>query len=209
MKYHEVYFRINTPSYYNGNPVGFADDGKAFYDEITGIFAHDGWKVHKPMCSGECPTVHKDNQSLYLHPQCPSGVLSDEQREHIETLMQGAKTFRLEATDIYKECYDMSIDEAREMLNTAGIKEWYLKDLHTTRTTKFKTGVIDSAVYHFEIPALHKGKYADITKEVCTEILHGLVESGMVIYEEIRGKDCYRAANKTELRRIKPSTVTR
>ena len=208
MKYHEVYFRINTPSYYKGNPVGFADDGKDFYDEITAIFANDGWTVRGSMGRGICPMIYKDNQSLYLHPQCPSGVISDDNREHIETLMQNAKTFHWEATDVYKEFYDMSIDAARETLKSAGIVEWFMKTLHTTRTTKYKTGVIDSAVYHFDIPALHKGKYTDVTKEVCTEILHKLVESGMVKFEEIKGKNCYRAANKTELRRVKPCTVT-
>ena len=110
--YKNVYFRINTPSYYNPNGVGFKnpEDSNKFHTETLNIFLNDNWTVKesKYKSCGGCVRVTKDKQELYLHPQSFSGVVLEDNIIYIEQLLSNNDLFKFERTDIYDDVFDIT-----------------------------------------------------------------------------------------------------
>ncbi len=118
--YHNVYFRINTPSYYGEHGVGFQTDEQKqeFYKEVTELFLNNGWLLKPREYSNSCPIVINGKQELYLHPQSFSGIVFDDNIPTIEQVLSQSKLFHYHKIDIYEEVFDMSDSEYIEYLES-------------------------------------------------------------------------------------------
>jgi hypothetical protein len=118
--FRNVYFRINTPSYYNSKyGVGWntPEDGSTFKKTITDLLLNNGWEIKKEIIGG-CNTMTKDKQELYLHPQSISGVVIEENILAIETLLNSTDLFKHYHTDIYEEVFDVTDEEYMSILKS-------------------------------------------------------------------------------------------
>jgi hypothetical protein len=143
--YKEVYFRINTPSYYRSKyGVGFEspEDGALFQKTVTDLFLNDGWAIKvERNSSGHCNTITKDKQELYLHPQSISGVVLEENIPAIENILSGNNLFKFGKTDIYEDVFDLTYEEYLNILKSKQpeIEQAILRTYATKRKNLFVT----------------------------------------------------------------------
>lgn len=154
--YRHVYFRINTPTYYGGQYIGFTTDEQRqqFFSEVTEVFTNDGWSVKPEKYNSSCPTVINGKQSLYLHPQHFSGVVSIDNIEHVEKLLSNAILFKWYKTDIYEDIYDLTdeqylnyLEEKREEITCAILESYKTK----RRNLYIKSYVPHSIIRNYEM----------------------------------------------------------
>jgi hypothetical protein len=75
-----VYYRVDVPHYcdslYNHTEEArrkASEAVTAYYSEIVGLLEADGWTLQGSYGNGTAPTMTKDGQELYCHPQEISG----------------------------------------------------------------------------------------------------------------------------------------
>ncbi len=208
--YKRVFFRIETPSYYNAKyGVGFADekDSETFNTEALNVFLKDGWqlKEEKYKSSGSGHSVIKDKQELYLHPQSFSGVVKVENIAYLEELIQnGSSMFKLRNTDIYEKVYDISDDEYLKMLESkkAEIELDILEAYKTKRSNLYVIGTspIEKVVNKHRIKRLshYVGVYtsSDIEWKYVLEVFESLVNEKRLVTAQTRNGTGYRTDKK-------------
>lgn len=137
-EYIDVYFRIETPSYYHSGGVGFTNDTDRinFYNEIADIMKSLGWKINRYDDGVVGSEIHKDKQYLHLHPQEITGVVPKKEVKTIAEALQNNKYFSIEWVDLYDEFYDIEDGEYKKYLDSKKniIINKVLKYSKTTRT---------------------------------------------------------------------------
>lgn len=205
--YKQVYFRINTPSYYHKGGVGFPtpEDSAKFQRSTLDIFLAAGWQVEgkevKPG-SGRCNEVCKDKQKLYLHPQQISGIVDESQIKDIENILKGSDVFTLAKTDVYEEVFDLSDEEYLGVLESKReeIKKDLLVAFQTKRRNLFITScgfAIDKVLAKHRVKRLdYSGVYTsgDIDYEFVNRLFQGLLESKKIVTATTRNGLGYRTA---------------
>ncbi|MDD4779206.1 MAG: hypothetical protein PHT02_01190 [Tissierellia bacterium] len=214
--YKHVYFRINTPMYYKAKyGVGFAnnEDKDLFNKLVTEIFIKDGWEVKKErVTSSSCPTVIKDKQELYLHPQSLSGVIEENNIIHIENLINNSDIFKFEITDIYEDVFDLSDEDYIEILKSkrAEIEVDLLETFKTKRSNLYITNLwtaINRVLDKYRIKRLSHYIGVISSDNIDVQFMYRIVEnlrkSGKIITAETRNGEGYRTANKKEMKELK------
>lgn len=180
MIYRNVYFRLNS-GYMTEH-----ENTKAFFEDITKQFVSAGWEVEKEKYSCSCPTVRKDKNRLYLHPQSASGEVTEEIIPEVENILGKGTAFKYYKTDIYEVLYDMTDDEYRSVLDSK--KETIKSDLLEAFTTKRKnlfvadtSAVVMKVKERYHIPRLgsHLGRSSsDIEWGYVGDVLQELIDAG-------------------------------
>lgn len=213
--YKKVYFRINTPSYYkNKYGVGFENqqEGELFFNSVKALFLGDGWEIKKEKYSGNCPTVTKDNQELYIHPQNFSGVVLVESIKQIEQLINNQELFKFESTDIYEDILDITDEQYINMLK--GQQEEIEKDILEAYKTKRSNLYIVSAwsplqavldKYKVKRITHYSGVLTsnDIDYKYIQDVFNSLVEQNKIVTANCKNGKGYRTINKTEQKKLK------
>lgn len=203
--YKRVYFRINTPSYYNSSyGVGFGNenDRDLFHQTITELFLSDGWSIKEKRFSGGCSTVQKDKQELYLHPQSISGVVSEVNILDIEDLLMSSNLFEFTKTDTYEDVYDITNDEYIEILESKkeDITNNILTAFKTKRRNLFITcsySVLDKVLDKYRIKRLSHfigvRTSSDIDVIWISNLFENLINEGKIITSPTRNGTGYRS----------------
>jgi len=207
--YKEVYFRIETPMYYNNNGVGFKNqqDSESFHSKVLNIFLNDGWqlKEDKYKSNGGCNKITKDKQELYLHPQSFSGIVLEENISYIEQLLSDSNIFELRKTDIYEEVFDITDKEYLNILESKRqeIKLDIMEVYKTKRSNLYITNnmsqikkVLDK--YRIKRLSHYIGVYSssNIDWQYIADIFEGLVNEKKIISAQTRNGVGYRTDKK-------------
>lgn len=205
--YKQVYFRINTPSYYSRNGVGFQtpEAGERFHRLALNLFLTAGWQLEGKEVrpgSGHCNRVHKDKQRLYLHPQSFSGIVDEGQIGDIESILRNNDVFVFTNTDVYDEIFDLSDEEYIGVLESkrAEIEKDLLTAFKTKRRNLFVTSCwskIDNVLGKHRIKRLdYSGVYTsdDLDSEFINRLFRGLLENKKIVTADTRNGMGYRTA---------------
>lgn len=180
MTYRNVYFRLNS-GYMTEH-----ENTKAFFEDITKLFISNGWEIEEEKYSCSCPTVRKDKNRLYLHPQSASGEVEEDMIPDIEHILSYGTEFKHYHTDTYEILYDMTDDEYRTVLDSKRdkIKKDLLECFKTKRKNLFVTdtcAVVMSVKERYHIPRLqaHLGRSSsDIEWGYVGDALQELIDAG-------------------------------
>lgn len=211
--YKQIYFRINTPSYYPKNQswVGFnnQEDSQQFHNTALNLFLNDGWKLKEDgyKGAGSCDRIMKDKQELYLHPQSFSGVVLEENIPYIEQLINNSNVFKYERTDIYEDVFDitdeeyLSILESKKQYIEQDILETYKtkrSNLYITDTWSCLNRVLDK--YRIKRLSHYIGVISSSNKDVqyIYEVFEKLVEQGEIIIASTKHGIGYRTKTKKD-----------
>lgn len=136
-EYVQVYFRVETPSYYQPTGLGFVtpQDRERFYAGAKSRLEAGGWQID------ESVDARKGKAHLYLHPQEISGTVLKREVGEIAKLLADESVFSLRWVDLYDTVYDLTNeeyeaeldkrkDEIRKLLLAAG--ETKRRDLYHT-----------------------------------------------------------------------------
>lgn len=207
--YKEVYFNIQTPSYYNNKyGVGWEEreHGELFKEEIKELFLNDGWTVkeEKYKSSGGCDTMIKDKQELYLHPQQVSGVVFENNILYIENLLTDNNLFTMRFTKTYEEIFDITDDEYIKILEEK--REQIENDFFEVFTTKRSNLYITEDFngirkvfdkYHIKRLSKYMGfSSSDIDFVFMIEMFENLVEQKKIITAKCKKGNGYRTDKK-------------
>lgn len=203
--YKKVYFRINTPLYYNskyGVGWGTLEDGELFKKTITDLFINSGWEIKKERFNGGCNTITKDKQELYLHPQEVSGVVIVENIPAIEKLLSNGDLFKFEKTDIYEDVFDITDEEYIDILKSkqTEIEQAILKTYTTKRKNLFVTSTwtpLNNILDKYRIKRLshYIGVYSSSNADVqwISELFESLVNEGKITTAQTKHGIGYRS----------------
>lgn len=204
--YKEVYFRINTPSYYkNKYGVGFEtpEDGALFQKTITDLFLSNGWTIKvERNSSGHCNTITKDKQELYLHPQSISGVVLEENIPAIENILSGNDLFKFKKTDTYEDVFDLTDEEYINILKSKQkeIENDILATYKTKRKNLYITDTwtpVSRVVNEYRIKRLshYVGviSSSDIDIQYVGELFKNLVAEGKIVTAKTKHGTGYRS----------------
>ena len=180
MIYRNVYFRLNS-GYMTEH-----ENTKAFFEDITKLFVSAGWEVEKEKYSCSCPTVRKDKNRLYLHPQSASGAISEDDIHDVENILSYGTTFKYLKTDIYEVLRDMTDEEYRQFLDNRkeNIKADLLEAFTTKRKNLFVTdtcAVVMKVKETYHIPRLSTRlgrSSSDIEWGYVGDVLQELIDAG-------------------------------
>jgi len=212
--YRNVYFRINAPSYYKSNyGVGFENQQERdnFYNHVTELFLNDGWILKEQRTSNSCPTVTKDKQELYLHPQSFSGVTLEENIKYIEGLLADNNLFEYRSTDIYEQVFDLTDEEYINTLKTKQdeIKNDILEQFGTKRKNLYYTNpysILDRVLKRYRVPRLthYVGVYtsSDIDYKFFCELFEELIKQNKIVTSKCKNGTGYRAINEAEQKKL-------
>lgn len=214
--YKQVYFRIDAPSYYKSKyGVGFEnqEDKKLFFKTITEIFLNDGWEIKKEKYNSGCPTVTKEKQELYLHPQELSGVVKEENIFYIEKLISNSDLFKFEKTDIYEDVFDLTDDEYIKILESkrSEIEKDLLEIYKTKRSNLYITNTVPLSrvldKYRIKRLSQYIGVYSNnnIDWQYIEGMLKDLVNQKKIVTADTKHGMGYRTAKGKELKGL---TVT-
>lgn len=209
--YRHVYFRINTSSYYNAKyGLGFDSEEttKQFKAEAANIFINDGWEVKKDKYNSSCPTVIKDKQELYLHPQSFSGVVKEDNILYIENLLKNSNIFTFRNTDIYYECFDIADEEYLNILESKRIEiaNDILESHKTKRSNLYRIGYtcLDTVFKKYQIRRLshHSASYSsnDIDWKYIEGVFNDLIKENKILTAQTKHGTGYRTAKEKELK---------
>jgi hypothetical protein len=212
MCYKNVYFRINTPSYYRNNKcgVGFENQqsGEQFHNEVLNVFLNDGWELKREhSCSGGCSRVTKDKQELYLHPQEFSGVIFDENIPYIEQLISNSEMFKWSNTDIYEEVFDITDEEYLNILKSKRqyIEQDILEAFKTKRSNLYITSswsCVNNVLDKYRIKRLshYIGVISSDNLDVkyFLEVFQELVDKGLIVTAQTKSGTGYRTKTSKE-----------
>lgn len=208
--YKRVYFRINTPSYYNSKyGVGFENNqnGEMFHNTIKDLFLNDGWEVKKEKINGGCVTVIKDKQELYLHPQEVTGVVITDNIPYIENLLNNNKVFKFEKTDIYEDVFDITDEEYLNILKSKKncIEQDLLETFKTKRSNLYITAswsALEKVITKYRIKRLkhYIGVYSssDLENQYIEEIFENLVIQREIVTAKTKSGMGYRTKTEKE-----------
>lgn len=210
MNYKQVYFRINAPMYYkNKYGVGFEsqEDRELFFNTVKEMFLSDGWEIKKKKYESDssCPTIIKNKQELYLHPQSFSGVIKEENISYIENFLSNNDVFKFERTDIYDDLFDITDDEYINILKSK--KEHIEQDiLEACKTKRSNLYIADSWAIISKITDKYKIKRLfhhigivtsdDIDIKYVTELFEKLVENNKILTAQTKSGLGYRTDKK-------------
>jgi hypothetical protein len=208
--YKHAYFRINTPMYYKSKyGVGFEieEDRILFYETAKKIFLNNGWVIKKEGYNGGCPTVTKDKQELYLHPQTFSGVIKEENISCIENLLSNSNIFKFQNTDIYEDVFDITDEEYINTLQSKipEIEKDIMEAYKTKRSNLYITSStpLEQVISKYRIKRLshYVGVYSNsnIDWQFIESIFESLIEQKRIVTANTRNGKGYRTANKKEL----------
>ena len=214
-EYSNVYFRIETPSYYKASyGVGFENntDRNNFDEEVKMLFLNNGWELLKEnRSSGCCYEVVKGNQRLYLHPQNISGDVIKNEIKIIADLLQNNKTFSLRWVDVYEDIYDMTDDEYIKIFkdNIENIKIDLLEGFQTKRKNLFRTcsyQVMENITKKYNVKRL-KCNFKDfesgkIGYNFVNDIFEDLIKNELIVTASTKNGTGYRT-NKELLKKLK------
>jgi len=218
--YKNVYFRINTPSYYKPNGVGFKtpEDSNKFHTETLNIFLNDNWTVKesKYKSNGGCARVVKDKQELYLHPQSLSGVVLEDNIPYIEQLLSNNDLFKFERIDIYDDVFDITDEEYLNILKSKrneielDILEVYKtkrKNLYITGDINQNNKVLDK--YRIKRLSHYTGVYSssNIDWQYIVDVFESLISEKRIVTAQTRSGIGYRTDKKL-LGKITASSIT-
>jgi hypothetical protein len=204
--YKRVYFRINTPSYYNNKyGVGFStpEEGSLFQKIMTDLFLSAGWSIKvERNSSGHCNTIIKDKQELYLHPQSISGVILEENIPVIENLLSNNDLFTFRNTDIYEDVFDITDEEYLNILKSKrseieqdilSIYKTKRKNLYITDTWTPVSRVVDK--YRIKRLSHYVGviSSSDIDIQYIGELFKNLVAEDKITTAETKHGTGYRS----------------
>lgn len=215
-KYKEVYFRVNTPSYYkNKYGVGFEnnEDREQFFNNVKEIFLNDGWekKIKKYESASSCPTVIKNKQELYLHPQEFTGIVLEENIKHIEKLISNSNLFEYKHVDIYEDVFDISDEEYTEILKSkqSEIEKDILEIFKTKRknlyiTSRWNVGEKILSKYRIKRLKQSLGTITSDNLDYCfiQNVIDELVAQNKIVTAKCKNGTGYRTINKTEQKEL-------
>ncbi len=213
-EYVDVYFRIETPSYYHENcRLGFDStaDNDAFTKEKLEVFESIGWHCDKPENNGRCMEVVNGKQRLYLHPQNFSGFVKKADVKKIAEALEKHETFYLRWVDLYQTVYDVSDAKYRHMMldRVEEIQAEIYERAKTTRRDRFvsewEVNRAISLKYGFpRIDDRSAYERCGATHEVVKELIDDLIHLGYLVrWVDETGTSYLRSANKTELKKAK------
>lgn len=217
-KHINTHIRINAPGYRHNHQCGWEneEDRRAFAVEVVSILGGLGFTLQNEGSGlisrlGACPTVERDKESLYLHPDDLSGWLADGSLAEIVEALKSANTCQVRFVDEYERKVDCTPAEyAAELAkHESVIRERWLERLITPsrrrvyvrRTTHVST--IDlvnpmTEVGNFQARNMLKAEFNKAKSSVTKPILDRLIAEGLVecitdlstleVYVRTRGK---------------------
>lgn len=219
-EYADVYFRIETPSYYTGSGVGFQneEDNEVFTAEKLKVFEGIGWKCAENEHNGCCMTVVKGKQHLYLHPQSFSGFVLKNEIKQIAEALEKHETFYLRWVDIYKTVYDISDAAYKHILQekTDEIRKLVFERCKTKRRNQFKLSwdIVDGVAKIVGVTRVDDRSAYDsnkVARDYVQEVIDDMVTEGYVVKYTVHKADFdvwyYRSLNCTELKKAKLKTI--
>ena len=171
-----VYYRVEVPHYcdalYNHDPELQRMEREAvtaYYSEVVKLLEADGWTLQGKYGNGTAPTMTKDGQELYCHPQEISGNVNDQDTDHMAEVLAKGTTFKHYHTDLYEaiivttsdederelyaQNYDATIREKlqevfstprRNLYRATGAGQWAVVRAIKLRTSRNKFGISGS-----------------------------------------------------------------
>lgn len=208
-EYASVYFRIDAPHYqfstgFNSEP----SEREIFHTELRTLFGSWEWKEAEFRSS--CPTVHRNKESLYLHPQSFSGVILKNSIKEIYERINNADTFKLYAVDVYETYYDIC-DEVH--LNALAQKKIQIRnDLLKAFVTKRKNlfypiNNLHSVVKNYLVNRVlsedgKNGGYG-ITHSYIAGVFSELIDDHLIVVGSKGNQEIYRTINRQEQKQLK------
>ena len=208
-EYVKVYFRVETPRYYQPTGLGFAtpQDGERFYEEAKNRLEAGGWQIDEHV------DAHKGKAHLYIHPQEISGTVRKNEVGETARLLAESRTFSLRWVDLYETVYDFTEEEYRtelakqkEEIRTAILRaaQTRRRDLYyaaddlaekmSMRFRKLRVGITDGCGYTTDRTAA----------EYVEAVMRELSEEGYLVTASDRtGRTLVRTINKTEQKQRK------
>ena len=200
-EYVEAHFRISCD--YNGIQGWTSEESMhAFKQEAASMFEDAGWSIEKGRSSGISDAVHREKESLYLHPQDFSGVIRKDSIPELIMLLRGGKSFVYEGVDLYDDFFIISDCEYLSMLKARGkdIEEEILLLCTTRRRNLFvpSSSVFEKLEKKFRLHRVGE-KYGDpILTEYILELIQRLVMESKLVQANIRSGIGLRTAKKSE-----------
>lgn len=201
-----VHFRINTGCYHH--QLGFQKmvDGERFYQEVRDVLAKHEFEPLKDGARAS-RVFRGEHTYLHMHPDDISGVVPIELIPAIhETIKRHSGIFTARWTDVYETKELITPDELQKRVTVAKleVEKMLLSKLKTARTTHFvkcdNWAQLVTSLQGFQFI----GHQHDATiHTLVSRIVEGLIFSGKVIQCSKDGGDWFRAANKTELNKLK------
>lgn len=208
-EYASVFFRIDAPHYQFS--TGFSSDPKDrknFHRELRTLLGSWDWKEAEFRSS--CPTVHRNKESLYLHPQSFSGVILKNSIKEIYDRINNAETFKLTAVDVYETYHD--ICNETHLMALAQKKEHIRSDLLKAFVTKRKNlfypiDNIHSVVKNYLVNRVlsedgKNGGYG-ITHSYIAEVFSELIDDRLIVASSKGDREIYRTINRQEQKQLK------
>lgn len=196
MKYFKVYFRIKSA--YQGYS-GFENDeqSKAFHAEVAATFASDNWEITPGQSGCYSDTAKKEKQELYLHPMNFSGVIREDNIEHLRILLSAdtLQSFHCYHVDLYNEYKDMTDDEYLSLLHTREqeIETALLTSCQTKRKNLYAVGdVVGMVSDKFSVPRLGQRDGLDEEHIVVREVFNRLTRTGAIEVSQTKYGEGYR-----------------
>ena len=207
-EYVKVYFRVETPSYYQPTGLGFAtpQDRERFHEEVKRCLEAGGWIIEENV------DASKGKEHLYIHPQEISGTVLKSEVAATAMLLAENETFSLRWVDLYETVYDFTDDEygaelekrkgeIRKLLLTVGATK--RRDLYhaaasvtesvVARVRLLRVGITDGCGYR-----------ADLTDRYVAGVMDELAEQGYMVKATGRGgTELIRTINKAEQKQRK------
>ena len=209
--YKKVYFRTDSPLYRTNAGIGFEnqDSRNSFYSEVMKTFLNNGWQVkdEKYKISSSYPTVIKEKQELYLHPDHFSGVVIEENITEIEQLVKNIDGLKYRWTDIYEDVFDITDEEYMNMLKSKRkyIEQDILEAFKTKRRNLYVTSsrdCINRVLNKYRIKRLtcHIGVISSNNLDVqyFSEIFEELVNKGEIVTANTKNGTGYRTRTDKE-----------
>ncbi len=200
-EYVQAHFRILCA--YDGRYGWPSNDSRlAFRDETAALFEEAGWTCKKSSMSGSADTVHREKESLYLHPQDFSGVIRKDTVPEIIALLRDRKTFRYVTVDLYDDYYDISDDEYLSRIEAR--RQEITDEILGLCTTKRRNLYVSADRVFSALEAkfrMHRvgEKFGDlILSNYLTELIKSLTEDGRLVQAKIRSGEGLRAEKKSK-----------
>lgn len=215
--FYRVHFRLETPTYRQASSAYPHFDppelGDAFYNDACAFLTALGFHFKDANVPAHCKTnaFIGDHGKLHIHPDDFAGALEHHNIERIHAALENRKgTFASRGwTDVYEALEIISQEElaTRLTLSEHTIKERILVKFKTTRRNKF-CHVGSWSLFVDRLPGfsfLCPEKLYPVIEKHIQALVDDLVLDGRLIHTVFENKPYYRAANATELKKIKPN----
>ncbi len=203
-EYVNVYFRLDTPSYFN---LSFetGNTREAWHNEASAVLKSLGIRED---CGYDVERSPEKEAYLYLHPQNISGVVRKNDVQKIAEAFSTMKLSTLRWVDLYETVYVMPDSEYTAYLDTrkAEIHQKLFTEAQTRRTSSY-VSAFDVAIYIASCVMLHRLGDDNRTKALTVKYISAevdkMVNSGYLKASADAAGKYIRSLNKTEQKKAK------